>query len=356
METILSIHEPISDISQFVGRQNLINKVYSRIGAARPQSVSLVGDYKIGKTSLLNFLSDPVTRSKYFDDISEYYCLRLSVTEELNSLESFVKELCYQIAHGLESEFKFESILDSYDWFKRIVEMASKRNRKIILFMDDFNLITQNESFPLEFFSFLRSLANNYNVAYVTTSYLDLQQLCVSKDVEESPFFNIFTNITIRPFDPDETDQFLKQACEIAPLNTEKSKILVKAYAGNFPYLLQIACNVIHDQDTAQRGAIQDDLFKQKYESLTKKYFELTWQNLNNDLQVILRQIAHKIKIENPREYLVQELVQKQLLIIDDSQPKIFSPSFLSFIKDLDGANGKSKSIFSGLLRLIGFK
>lgn len=352
----MNIREPISDISQFVGRQNLISKVYSRIGASRPQSVSLVGDYKIGKTSLLNFLSDPATRSKYFDNAAEYYCFRISVTEELNSLEIFVQELCQQIAQGLESEFIFESIPESYDWFKRMVEMTSKRNRKIILFMDDFNLITQNESFPLEFFSFLRSLANNYNLAYVTTSYLDLQQLCVSKDVEESPFFNIFTNITIRAFDTDESEQFLQQSASAAVLNPS-AKNLVKMYAGNFPFLLQIACDIANDLHADGQGTVQEKLFSQRFDSFCKAYFRTTWQNLNRDLQLTLQKIAFKNKIENQREYLVQELIQKQLVINGDSRLQIFSPSFLSFIKNVQDANGKpQQSIFSGFLRLIGLK
>jgi len=53
----------------------------------------------------------------------------------------------------------------------------------------------------------MRSMANTYNVAYVTTSSETLQKLCVLKDVEESPFFNIFTNIALKPLSAAEVRQ-----------------------------------------------------------------------------------------------------------------------------------------------------
>ena len=46
--------------------------------------------------------------------------------------------------------------------------------RKLIVLFDEFDAITTNRAFDLEFYSFLRSVANNYDVAYVTSSARDL--------------------------------------------------------------------------------------------------------------------------------------------------------------------------------------
>jgi len=57
------IHNPylnrtmIRDVEDFYGRRREVARVYSRIGTAHPQSVSIVGPRRIGKSSLLNFIN-----------------------------------------------------------------------------------------------------------------------------------------------------------------------------------------------------------------------------------------------------------------------------------------------------------
>ena len=192
MDNTVEYQEPVTNTKNFIGRDSLTAKIYSRIGAGRPQSVSIVGDLKIGKTSLINYLTASETQKKYLDKQASYIFISFSISEnKIETLEQFVKILSRQLSE--KSNFPFDDSISYYDWFKKVAETISQESKKLIIFLDDFNIITQNKNFPLEFFSFLRSMANNYNVAYVTTSYHDLQKLCVSKDVEESPFFNIFT-------------------------------------------------------------------------------------------------------------------------------------------------------------------
>lgn len=343
--------------ARFVGRQTLINKVYSRIGAGRPQSVSLVGDYKIGKTALLNYLADISTQNRYLDDPKDYYCLQLAVKEETDSLDKFVELLCKSIAETVQSDFSFNSTTESYDWFKRIIETMSKRNKKFILFMDDFNLITQNEAFPLEFFSFLRSLANNYNVAYVTTSYLDLQQLCVSKDVEESPFFNIFTNITIKAFDEAEVEMFLQMASAEDNIDFKTYRELIFRYAGYFPYLLQIACAQI--KECVENKIMATDLqeiFAEKFKKYTDDYFRKIWKDMPEDSKNVLKLVARNKKIDTTSQYLLQELSQKQLISTNNSKPQIFSPAFLDFICKNTNSSKTGSGLVAILVKIFGLR
>ncbi len=53
----------IRDIHRFFGRRRgEVARIFSRIGAARPQSVSVVGERRIGKSSLLNHIASPRSR------------------------------------------------------------------------------------------------------------------------------------------------------------------------------------------------------------------------------------------------------------------------------------------------------
>ena len=105
--------------------------------------------------------------------------------------------------------------------------------------------MTTNPAFPLEVFAFLRSIANTYDVAYVTTAVADLQTLCASPTLEDSPFFNIFTPVTLQPFPEEEATQLI-QARAIAagaPFATEEVAWIVRL-AGGHPSLLQLTAHV----------------------------------------------------------------------------------------------------------------
>ena len=51
----------------FFGRRALVRRIMSRLSAQKPQSVSVVGERRIGKSSLLNFLRSPAARLEFLD-------------------------------------------------------------------------------------------------------------------------------------------------------------------------------------------------------------------------------------------------------------------------------------------------
>ena len=328
MDKISDYQQPVTDIKNFIGRSSLTAKIYSRIGAGRPQSVSIVGDLKIGKTSLLNYLTDSQIMKKYLDNPASYFFVTVSVNENnIQTLEQFVKILSDQISE--KSHYPFDTALSYYDWFKKAAEALTKEGRKLIIFLDDFNLITQNENFPLEFFSFLRSMANNYNVAYVTSSYHDLQKLCVSKDVEESPFFNIFTNMTLRAFTEEKARDFIKRHCPEIP--GEDSEILLK-YAGRFPFQLKVACNTL--KKIKENGNVQnpEESFSETFYTEIKDYFELLFSRFNPEHQKILQHFITTGRIPDQYSFLFNDLERKDYTYKNGKKAGLYSPSFERFI------------------------
>jgi hypothetical protein len=74
----------------FIGRRALVSKIYARIGAGRPQSVSIVGDYKIGKTALLGYLAHVKTKNELLINPDNYIFITIFCrTEKPLTLESF---------------------------------------------------------------------------------------------------------------------------------------------------------------------------------------------------------------------------------------------------------------------------
>jgi len=349
MDKKTDYQKPVSDIKNFIGRKSLAAKIYSRIGAGRPQSVSIVGDLKIGKTSLLNYLAAPQTMKECLDKPASYIFITISISaNKITTLDQFVKILTGEVSQ--KSNIPIDESISHYDWFKKVVETLTQEHKKLIIFLDDFNIITQNENFPLEFFSFLRSMANNYNVAYVTTSYHDLQKLCVSKDVEESPFFNIFTNMTLRAITEENVQKLIEIYCP--GISKEKSDILIK-YAGRFPYQLKVACNTLRKMGTNDADNNFEESFSNNFYNEIKGYFELLVSRFDVEYQKILQHFIATGSIPDKYSFLFNDLERKDYAYQNGKKAGLYSPSFERYIAERFNIKLKKKSTSSVFQKIL---
>src|SRR5262245_57151042 len=211
----------IKDASQFFGRAKEISRIFSRLGSSRPQSISVVGDRRIGKSSLLYHISNPEVRARFLDDSASFVFAFIDLQQKRRLTPAeFFGELLSLIAR----EIADRSVIDldfSYDSVRGLLERFWREERKLVVLLDEFDTITTNRAFDLEFYSFLRSIANNYDVAFVTSSARDLQELCRSQFIADSPFFNIFTNVFLRPFTHEESMDLIAGPSADAGLNLE---------------------------------------------------------------------------------------------------------------------------------------
>ena len=344
---------PINQHETFIGRRVLVNKIYARIGAGRPQSVSIVGDYKIGKSSLLWYLSHDNTKKAMLNEPDKYIFVSISCQAleplTLKSLTSRIYQLSKKyITDSTEKET--ESV--SYNYLKKMVESLHTQNKKIIFFFDDFNHVTQNPAFPLEFFSFLRSLANNYNLAYVTTSYEDLQKLVISKDIGESPFFNIFTNMSLRGFEPEEINALLNLYNNNGNANCSDYKEKIIDLAGTAPYALKMACTLL--QQMKNDGGLTDQESFNRLETVLfenlKEYHQNLWQGLEESYHDILYLLASGKQVQGAREYLLRDLSKKSYILTTNGKSKIASRVLQNFVLQIKGT-GDDKTGLSDRIR-----
>jgi hypothetical protein len=362
--TTQNIKHPETDDHQvFIGRRALVNKIYARIGAGRPQSVSIVGDTRIGKSSLLTFLAHEETRKQYLSNPDDYIYLYIPCRNiQPVTLENFTRILFslsepYATSREESGHNKF-----NYNYYKHLVESLHKQGKKIILFLDDFNLITLNPAFPLEFFSFLRSLANNYNIAYVTTSYEDLQKLCVSKDIEESPFFNIFTNMSLKGFEDAELEQFFDQICPNGYSDNPGFRTYLTDLAGRFPYPLQVACDKLNDA-TGEMVYRNPEAEKQLFEEL-QDHFQIVWERLEDAHREMLKMIVSEKRVPDVQQYLLRDLSKKNYIILNgQTGAKIDGKLFRHFVArraglaTMSGEAGKPDGgVLKWFRRLLGIK
>ncbi|MBN2442934.1 MAG: ATP-binding protein [Spirochaetales bacterium] len=314
---------PVKLPEHFYGRKSIVRRIFSRIGAERPQSIALIGSRKSGKTSLLYYLNDEQVRSKHLESSEKYLFFLLNSRNCMEKqAENFIREITRQITSSTNEEKNY------YNALQKNVREIHSQGKKIILLFDDFHLITGSEHYPLEFFSFLRSLANNYNVAYVTTSYLELQKLCVAKDIQESPFFNIFTNLSIGPFSLKEGIRLLSVLTGTEEETAEK----IVTWAGPLPYTLKLIARNCAEEIRSKN--LPESRYEKKLLPILAPYFGQILSLLTKEAFMPLKQLAKEKKPDQKAEYLLRPLIRHGFLIEqDDEMIRPFSPAFLLFLK-----------------------
>jgi len=325
----------IQDPGHFYGRRRELSRIFSRIGVERPQSVSVVGERRIGKSSLLFQISVPEVQKEYLSGTSSPIVIFLDFQQMRNiALEDFFAALSAQIRRvdpeiaGSESK--------SYRAFQQVQERLSERNKQLVLLFDEFDAITSNPVFDRDFYAFLRSVANNAAVAYVTSSKTEIQRLCHSTSVADSPFFNIFSTLRLRPFDSKEALELIAVPSREASIPLEPYARDILALSGQFPFYIQIACSVYFDWLEENSGAepIRSEI-ESRFLEEAGPHFEYFWGQSQPECRNVMRSI---IAGEQPRQEeadICRNLIREGYVIQEEQRFRIFSRVFSNHIREL---------------------
>lgn len=326
----------IRNRENFYGRRREIMHLYSRIGAPRPQSVSIVGDRRIGKSSLLYFINHEANRSEYLPNPEEYLFLFVDFQEKGDmKVQDFFQMLSNQCTKALGERIHSDADYD-YDSFTQLIKDLEHQQMKTIMLFDEFEVVTKNPNFDMTFFAFLRSLANRYNVAYVTSSGRNLQGLCHTKEIADSPFFNIFTPLPLMPFSRPEALELIEKpsaACSF-PLIDYADFIL--DIAGAFPLHLQIACCALVEY--LQSGSKPDEGgFLEVRESFLVEampHFQYIWsEQFDEKERNVLQKLLRGEKLDRAEMYTRRQLERRGYIVEHDGKYVPFSPLFSDIIQ-----------------------
>jgi tRNA A-37 threonylcarbamoyl transferase component Bud32 len=322
----------IKDPAQFYGRTREVSKIFSRISASRPQSISVVGDRRIGKSSLLQFINHPEIRARHLDRTEAYTFAFIDLQQKRRlTLNEFFAELFALLATETGDK-SLTKLKPSFDSVRMVLDNFRTQGRKLIVLFDEFDAITTNRAFDLEFYSFLRSIANNYDVAYVTSSARDLQELCHTQLIADSPFFNIFTNVFLRAFTRKEALTLINKPSADAGLPLEGYSRRIMEIAGYFPYFLQIACSSYFDHLSENEGKLDREEVEATFLDEARGQFRFIWDHLSEGSRRAVREFSENGRVEKEHEHIYQDLKRAGYFIEDDRGPRMFSTLFSTVI------------------------
>jgi hypothetical protein len=340
----------ISDPRDFVGREREVGRIYSRLDAPRPQSISVVGERTIGKSSLLHHIYQAANRKRNMSNHGSTIFVYMDFQQSLEfDTTRFIDFLFNMFSYENKSGLDLTGRERTLDELRNVVRTFHDDGKRIVIVMDEFEVITRNPRFEGQFFALLRALANTYNVAYVTSSHEELQKLCHNKDISDSPFFNIFANLILGPFSRKEALALITgpSASEGVPLEPYADQII--EMAGLFPLFLQIACSAAFETLIDEPDAELDwNHVRNEFREEVTPHYRSVWSHIDEPSRETLATLANGKTVSNKNAYLMEELVRRGYILENDGRPTLCSESFRQFVAEQAGDRGRG-----GLLRSL---
>jgi hypothetical protein len=294
---------PISAPARFFGRKAEVEQVYTRLLNAEFESSSIVGERRMGKTSLLNYIAHPSTAEAHGLAPERYLFVYvdLQMVDQKTTPTRFWARLLRRVGRELadeelRAEFKQaigQEEIDNYT-LDDLFSLADEQDLHSILLLDEFENVTENANFDTDFFYGLRALAIHHNLALITASRQELITLCHSDAVRASPFFNIFANVNLPAFDAEEARALVEQSlAETGVQFAPAELVLISDIAGSHPYFLQIAAHFLFAAH-CKGGAAQEReryLLREFREEATPSLADY-WHHSDDGEKIVLSALA----------------------------------------------------------------
>jgi len=239
----------IEDSWRFVGRKQELHAIASRMSGVQPTSVNVVGDKRIGKSSLLYHFSQ--TWEQRVPEPSRYVVIYLSLQDadchsEIGFYQAVAEALLSRVSGwklALRNPLKAKPL--HRQAFSDAIKQWKQQGVLPVLCLDDFeSLLKRTQEFDNGFYDNLRSLMNNSALMLVLASQKELI-LYVREYQFTSPFFNLGHVLKLGELTTDEAIQLVRLPASsirgAPPALSFDEQRHAENWGKRHPYFLQLA-------------------------------------------------------------------------------------------------------------------
>lgn len=239
----------ITKPEHFVGREKELNKIFGYLDASHTdqiQHVSVVGERRIGKSSLLYHISQVYPTR--LADAQKYRFVYLDLdTPHCYTLLGFLRYVLEKLDITAPAKPTLEQFYDL------IEQQHVKKRIWNVLLMDEFEHMPERTAeFTDQFYDSLRSLGNNNIVGLVTGSQSTLQGLA-SQGKLTSPFFNIFHQMELNEFSDTEATTLLNRGISSDHPFDDHDCAQILKIAEKYPARLQVVASLVYEAKASQQ-------------------------------------------------------------------------------------------------------
>lgn len=325
----------IKDPKDFSGRKKEIRQIFDAIGIQHPQSILILGERKTGKSSLLNYILHSKKEKQKLPHPERYIFAFVDFQKNPNITVNESWEMLYKELKGkLPKRIRIERVKD-YETFADMVETLDNLGYKLILLFDEIDSILMNKKFEEDFFSYHRSLANEYDVAYIVSMEKGLEKL--PQELLGSPFFNIFITVRLGSFQKDEALELITGPSAKEGISLEDDIDFILKNAGLFPFFIQILCSALFEYKKKHGKKIDKKGYKQvleKFREKSTRHFKYYWGNFSLEEKGVLIDIARGKEVKEEKRLVVGDLMQKGYITTVNGRNQIFNDVFKEYIRN----------------------
>ena len=319
--------------ARFFGRRGELRRLTGRI-CNYGQSSALVGDPRVGKSSVLKYLESQQQNREYFSQFSGvlyFSYLDAHTFDSTMTLGQFWEDAL----RPLENATNFPAVVQAYqlaqqekfDTFvlERLLNALRNSDVRLVLLLDEFDLILHHPILnSSSFYGGLRSLSSRseaLSLMIAARQSLDvLNQATQQYSRTGSPFFNFMDEVLLGPFSDKDSESLLKQAgTRFKPEERE----WVYLMAGGHPYLIQVAASALWEvyEDgernlSVRQKRVADVLYRE-----AAKTIESTWNLWSPELKLVFTVVAldEMPNLLESRLFDVETMVKK----LEDYSPEL---------------------------------
>ncbi len=313
----------------FFGRTKVMGDIYTRLKGG--QCISLIGERRIGKSSILNALNFDELRE--LNDVAPEYRFVLADLQYANirTEQDLLAFIIRQISFVTDIEDVFgESHRHSLEL---IALKAQEQELRLVIMLDEFDYLLHNDQIPPQFYAFLRAWIARFRIPFVTASREGNFEKITETDDTGSAFWNIFGNIYVGPFEESEAIELIQEPADREGVEFDDEDVeFVLDLAGFFPLFIQIAC--YHLFEHKQKGPLNKESrenIKKAFTLDSVSHFRYVKSRLTDRESDYLNRFPQDTKAEEDR-FTRDDLLQKGILIRRQGQMQIFSSLMKEFL------------------------
>ena len=245
----------ITNLDDFFGRKEQIREITTRLRAM--QSSSVVGERRIGKSSLLYHLCQ--TGALRMNESSYQFCYVDLQDAHFHTSLRFFQTVLNKLGVSSDGVKQENSLNGNLIAFTDRIEMLERAGQRVVLCLDEFeNTFKHREQFTEDFPDHMRAQINARKMALITSTARGLQRLSLEGKLT-SPFYNVFTLVELKDFPEGEAHDFLA-AQDLRVRFSDSELMFIFSQRETHPLKLQILCDWV--MKNRQRGLAEDEVAK----------------------------------------------------------------------------------------------
>jgi hypothetical protein len=267
----------------FYGRRDLLQAIVERVGGRTAQSISIVGERRMGKTSLLHYLK--AQAGELFPSHLSLIIIYLDLMQaKCHTRRGLMQTLRRELTRAWREPWPAanDGDLGAFDF---ALEDLQAEGIRLLLCLDEVENLTGRAAEFSEVLEDWRACGSTGQVALITASAQPLADLCASGGLT-SPFYNIFEQRWLGLLTQAEWQALVTDNMAVTP----EDLAFIEKVAGGQPFFTQMAANYLWTAKV--KGEVNYDPLYQELWAQIEPHVKHQWTKLSPDEQATLRRLA----------------------------------------------------------------